>query len=258
MSCSDKRPDRICAGDGRDPVPEQIAPERHELRWIDPDYWGRLAWAWLFAAGTTVRGGRRLMIWRRMIGLLPRILPCFSCRHCCDGYLQKHPVGDDAREVLPWLARLRLNVRDRNRRDGDVTPAQVRLQDQNRPETEDGAVRRFVRRLAFPLLWYGDVWLFMGAVFLVADWASADNRAAVHQFLHCMWALTPRPFGWPCPAAPMADLAAALDWLAHGARVHRQANAWLTLLSMLPVQSRTVCKKKPTSTKSKPDPPPQI
>jgi hypothetical protein len=214
--------------------------EREELRWIDPDEWGRLAWATLFGAATTVVDARRLSLWRRLMSTLPKILPCFSCRHCCENYLIKNPITDRLDDVLPWLGRLRLDVRARNRRDGDVTPAQALLQDQHWPETVAESQRRFLHRLAFPSLWYTDAWLFLASVCVVANWSKPESRTAIHEFVQLMWALSPLPFDWSVPEQKFTTLNEAVKWLLTGDRAKRNQTAWLSILSRMPVRSRTV------------------
>jgi hypothetical protein len=259
MSCSDKRAAPTCpaypllAGTnvtGSNVAAVKVDLKREELRWVDPDEWGSLAWSCIFGSAMRVvsePSPERLAAWRQLVTLLPNILPCFSCRHCCAKYLAKYPLPASSGEIMTWLERLRLDVRDRNRHDGDVTPAQAALQDQRLPEGEGSATARFGHRLAFPSLWYTDLFLFLGCVFLVADWSSSLNRDDVSRFLAAFWHISPLPLDWPLPPKALASFDEGLAWLLSGPRAQQNKPAWLAALKLVRLRTRLVCKK-PSST----------
>jgi hypothetical protein len=211
------------------------------MRWIDPDGWGRLGWAWLIGAARGVTDAGRLATWERMIRLLPRTLPCFSCRLHCGKNIRANPMPQSCADVAPWLCRIRLAVRDQNRRSGDVTPTQTQLQDQNAPETVATAADRFDHRLQFRSLWIMDVLLFVACVLQVADWHDPRNRADVHTFIGCMLELSPVPLTLPVlPTQPWTSLQDAFRWLTDAEFLRNRLPTFLSILSNLPVRSKPV------------------
>lgn len=84
---------------GRAGSPAESAPVV-ELRWIDPDRWGRFAWTFLFGTTLTLEaaeeagsaaGAVAMADWHAFVHTLPFALPCQSCKVCCARFLAEAP-----------------------------------------------------------------------------------------------------------------------------------------------------------------------
>jgi hypothetical protein len=63
-----------------------------ELRWIDPDRWGRYAWNFLFGTLVALTADlTKMQAWHSFIYTLPFALPCHSCKVCCARFLEASP-----------------------------------------------------------------------------------------------------------------------------------------------------------------------
>jgi hypothetical protein len=64
-----------------------------EIRWIDPDRWGRFAWSFLFATTFELdRNPSKITDWHQFISTLPFALPCQSCKICCAKFIATSPL----------------------------------------------------------------------------------------------------------------------------------------------------------------------
>ena len=197
----------------------------------------------MFGSATGVTDKGRLVVWDRMMRLLPRTLPCFSCRVHCGKNIRANPLPSSCTGVTSWLCRLWLAVRDQNRKSGDVPPALAKMQDQDAPETTDSIANRFRHRLRFRSLWLMDVLLFLACVFRVTDWHKTRNRADVHSLISCMIELSPTPLTLPpVPTQPWTSMQDAFLWLYRAEFLGTRLDTFLSILSNLPIRS------KPTST----------
>ena len=74
---------------------------------IPPEIWGPSAWQFLehCAAGLDAASAPS---YRRLVELLPDVLPCAKCREHCRSYLASHPV--DLERPVPWLQDFKASV----------------------------------------------------------------------------------------------------------------------------------------------------
>lgn len=210
---------------------------------MEPPEWGRLAHSWLFGSCATVAAQpETYALWREMVKLLPQVLPCPSCSRHCKLYIAQHPLSDDPRMCVRWLARLRLTIRDRIRNDGEMSSTQAKLADQGLKENEAMIVERFQKRLRFPVLWVGDVLAFVACtMFVVTRWPNAD----LHRFLAIVIQLSPISLTLPpLPEQPFSGLDGALRWLFAAEFVTRRRASFVAMLTHFPVHTRMVRRKK--------------
>ena len=78
---------------------------------MDPRDWGPCAWKFLFDAATA-RDAQSGDAYRRLIELLPDVLPCASCRAHAATYIRDNPV--DVERLPAWLQSFRDAIRRRN------------------------------------------------------------------------------------------------------------------------------------------------
>lgn len=93
--------------------------------WIDPEEWGRFAWTLLFCSTPTNQHSDTMVkLWCKTMEHLPSVLPCITCRKCCESYL-KHTGPPRAEstfvERILWLMKLRRGIHNRNITKGNVS-----------------------------------------------------------------------------------------------------------------------------------------
>lgn len=80
---------------------------------VDPRLWGPPAWEFLGHCAESVDDDS-FPSFVALVGLLPSILPCESCRSHCAGYIRDHPLRRGyGVDVKAWLEEFRANVKRR-------------------------------------------------------------------------------------------------------------------------------------------------
>lgn len=80
---------------------------------LDPAIWGPGAWDFLHNTVSAVDGASRGS-YDRLMGLLPDVLPCASCREHAARYVREHPP-DAAQRLDVWLQDFERDIRQRKR-----------------------------------------------------------------------------------------------------------------------------------------------
>jgi len=115
------------------------------LRWMDPEDWGKFAWTVLFClVPNTKADPDRIREWQSLMLDLPYVLPCITCRKCCQSYIAtKPPPGVSSTFVnrVHWLLKLRRGIQERNVEKGNVSSelatAKGHFVHRHYPELED-------------------------------------------------------------------------------------------------------------------------
>jgi hypothetical protein len=79
---------------------------------IDPSTWGPPTWDFLDYCAQSI-DEESYPSYVALLELLPKILPCESCRHHCANYIQDNPLQDSQMQIGTWLDKFRLNVKQR-------------------------------------------------------------------------------------------------------------------------------------------------
>jgi hypothetical protein len=80
---------------------------------INPEIWGGCAWDFLLhcAQGADERSYES---YKKLVDLLPDVLPCSACREHCDKYIRENPLDDARNDITGWLERFRSQVAQNN------------------------------------------------------------------------------------------------------------------------------------------------
>jgi hypothetical protein len=80
---------------------------------LDPLIWGPCAWRFLLDCAVACDRTSSVS-YRRLIELLPSVLPCGTCRGHARSYIEANPVTSDTPEQLrSWILRFQAAVRER-------------------------------------------------------------------------------------------------------------------------------------------------
>jgi hypothetical protein len=169
-------------------VPPTISSSKEEVRWVDPDAWGRLCWAILYPCSE-----RKSDAWIKLMRLLPRILLCYSCRNCCSKFIQRFPP-EEATNAQQWLSSLRRDIEQRNLTAPEANRLDKALSSRQR-RVGDDSDRFWIRYRNFPQLWYQDVFTFLGLACLTTDFQCDKDKEAIIEFTTLISALLKRPLG---------------------------------------------------------------
>jgi len=120
-----KKDDRAGNNDNND-KPAGIYPRVYpRVYWMDPEDWGKYAWTILFCIVPDANASdRALEMWRHLMMELPKILPCITCRKCCESYVRWKPppgINSTFTDRCHWLLILRHRIRQRNIEKGNIT-----------------------------------------------------------------------------------------------------------------------------------------
>ena len=91
---------------------------------VNPKIWGPYAWQFLEDCADSVDEGS-YGSYKRLIDLLPELLPCTRCRDHCKEYLHLHPLPP-VEGLRDWLAKFRQSIKRRTDLEEGKLPGGVR------------------------------------------------------------------------------------------------------------------------------------
>jgi len=178
----------------------EIEPEIITIHWMDPEIWGFKAWSFLFCTLETLKQNfdSNITKWQRFLNILPKVLPCFTCKQCFAKFmLQTTPPSTSVEDCQKWLCDLRRDVRRRNasqpitQGSAVLTKENIKMGFWSSDQDDQVMAHGFLKRLQFKPLFLMDAFVFISSVIMTGEYETKQGRANVLEFLECANDISP-------------------------------------------------------------------
>lgn len=194
---------------------EKKEPEIITIHWMDPEIWGFRAWSFIFSTLETLRKnfGQNIEKWQRFLRILPKVLPCFTCKQCCAKFmLERAPPTTSVEDCQKWLCDLRRDVRKRNAKQ-PITIENMKLGFWYADEDDASMAHGFLKRLQFEPLFLMDAFVFIASVLMTGEYETKQGVINIMEFLECVKDISPVPLAFEPVPKSFSNAKEGLQWL---------------------------------------------
>jgi hypothetical protein len=219
-------------------------PEIITIHWMDPEIWGFKAWSFLFSTLETLKQNfdQNIEKWQRFLRILPKVLPCFTCKQCCAKFmLERSPPTTSLEDCQKWLCDLRRDVRRRNAQQ-PITQENIKLGFWSPTQDDEAMTYGFLKRLQFKPLFLMDAFVFLASVIMTGEYETKQGLQNILEFVECVKDIAPVPLSLEPIQKPFQNAKDGLNWLKSSKLCPSYLGATLKHMPLHSRKVKRVCK----------------